>query len=64
MEKWVWVVDSVLKPGRGLGFVTAAEVYAWFLVMVLVEREFWGWRGLFVLFGEGRLIDWEGWRLW
>lgn len=58
-----------MKPEKGLGFVTAAEVYVWFLIMVLMERGLWGWRGAWVLFGgemdereeEGWASFWRGW---
>ena len=48
-----------MKPERGLGFVTAAEVYLWFLIMVLMEKGLWGWRGGWVLSG-GDADEWEG----
>ena len=51
MANWVWVVERIVKPEKGLGFVTAAEVYLWFLVMVLMERGLWGARGRWVLSG-------------
>jgi hypothetical protein len=59
MARWVWVVERLIKPEKGLGFVTAAEVYLWFLVMVLMERGLWGWRGGWVLSG-GDVDEWEG----
>ncbi|KAM0699556.1 hypothetical protein Q7P36_000559 [Cladosporium allicinum] len=57
MENWVWVVERLIKPERGLGFVTAAEVYLWFAVMVCMERGLWGARGWWVLSGEGERAD-------
>jgi hypothetical protein len=69
MANWVWVVERIMKPEKGLGFVTAAEVYVWFLIMVLMERGLWGWRGAWVLLGgemdereeEGWASFWRGW---
>lgn len=57
MENWVWVVERLVKPERGLGFVTAAEVYLWFVVMVCMERGWWGWKGWWVLSGESERVD-------
>jgi hypothetical protein len=57
MENWVWVVERLVKPERGLGFVTAAEVYLWFVVMVCMERGLWGWKGWWVLSGESERVD-------
>jgi hypothetical protein len=59
MASWVWVVERLMKPERGLGFVTAAEVYLWFLIMVLMEKGLWGWRGGWVLSG-GDADEWKG----
>ena len=58
MAIWVWIVEKIAKPERGLGFVTAAEVYVWFLVMVGMEKGLWGARGAWVLFG-GEVGEWE-----
>lgn len=50
MSFWIWIVDK-LKPTQGLGFVTTAEVYIWFLLEITFNPALWRW-GRFIVCGD------------
>lgn len=50
MSLWIRVVDK-LKPAQGLGFVTTAEVYIWFLLEIAFNPALWRW-GSFIICGD------------
>lgn len=56
MCAWVWVVETILKPFHGLAFITTAEMYVWFLVLIAFQPQLWGW-GRYILGGHARALD-------